>query len=85
MNISVWRDRVRRLASDPMVMRSSPATDVYVVHWWLSSLNKLDILSWLFAYFIYPTNKVHCTNIFNIILESVHLLNKLNVYILFTS
>ena len=27
--VPVWRDRIRRLATDPAVMRSSPATDIY--------------------------------------------------------
>ena len=48
--IPVWRDRVRRLATDRVVMRSSPATDIYVVHYWLISPNKLNLLWWLLAY-----------------------------------
>ena len=37
-------DRVRRFATDPVVMRSSPATDIlYVVHCWLISPNKLNL------------------------------------------
>ena len=48
--LSVWRGRVRRLATDPVVMRSSPSTDIYVVHCWLISPYKLNLLSWLLAY-----------------------------------
>ena len=33
--LPVRRDRIRRLATDPVVMSSSPATDIYVVHCWL--------------------------------------------------
>ena len=42
-------DRVRRLATDPVVMRSSPATDIYVAHCWLISLYKLNLLLRLLA------------------------------------
>ena len=45
-----WMDRVRRLASDPVVMRSSPATDIYVVHCWLINPGKFNLLSWLLVY-----------------------------------
>ena len=50
--IPVWRDRIRRLAPTPVVMRLSPATDIiiYVVHCWLINPNKLNLLSWLLAY-----------------------------------
>ena len=34
-------NRARRLATDPVVMRSGPATDIYAVHCWLISPNKL--------------------------------------------
>ena len=40
-------DRIRCLATDPVVMRLSPATDLYVVHCWLINQNKLNLLSWL--------------------------------------
>ena len=30
--LPMWRDRVRRWATDLVVMRSSPATDIYVMH-----------------------------------------------------
>ena len=46
----VWRDRVRRLATDQVVTRSSPATDLYVVYCWLISPYKFNLLSWLLAY-----------------------------------
>ena len=46
----VWHDRIRRSATDPVVMRSSPATDIYVVHCWLINPTKLNLLSWLLAY-----------------------------------
>ena len=35
---------------NPVVMRSSPATDIYAVYCWLSSPNKLNLLSWLLTY-----------------------------------
>ena len=46
-DLDVWRDRVRRLTTDPLVMCSSPATDilVYVMHCWLISLNKLNLIT----------------------------------------
>ena len=50
MGLPVWRDRVRRLATDPVVMPSRPATDIYVVHCWLISPNKLNLLLWLLTY-----------------------------------
>ena len=46
----MWHDRIRRSATDPVVMRSSPAKDIYVVHCWLINPNKLNLLSWLLAY-----------------------------------
>ena len=49
-SLPVWRDRIRRLATDPVVMRSSPTTNRYVVHCWLITPNKLNLLSWLLAY-----------------------------------
>ena len=49
-NNGIWHDRVRRLATDPVVMRSSPATDIYDVYCWLSSPNKVNLLSWLLVY-----------------------------------
>ena len=48
--LPVLRNRIRRLATDQVVMRSSPAMDIYVVHCWLINLNKLNLLSWLLAY-----------------------------------
>ena len=39
-----------RLATDPVVMRSSPVADIYVVHCWLINPNKFNLLSWLLAY-----------------------------------
>ena len=48
--LPVWQDRIRHLATDPVVMRSSPAMDIYVVHCWLINPNKLNLLSWLLAY-----------------------------------
>ena len=48
--LPVWRDSMRRLTTDPVVMRLSPATDIYVVHCWLINPNKLNLLSWLLAY-----------------------------------
>ena len=48
--LRVWHDRVRRLTTDLVVMRSIPATDIYVVHYWLIKLNKLNPLSWFLAY-----------------------------------
>ena len=50
LSLPVWRDRVRRLATDPVVMRSSPATDIYVMHCWLIDPNRLHLLSWLLTY-----------------------------------
>ena len=35
VNLLVWRNRVRRLATEPVVMSSSPATDIYIAHAWL--------------------------------------------------
>ena len=49
-SLPVWRDRIRRLATDPVVMRSSLTTNRYVVHCWLITPNKLNLLSWLLAY-----------------------------------
>ena len=49
-NNSVWRDRVRRLANDPVVMRSRPATGHNVVHCLLINPIKLNLLSWLLVY-----------------------------------
>ena len=48
----------KALSTDPVVMRSSPATDIYVVHCWLINPNKLNLL------FIYLINKVHGNNIY---------------------
>ena len=45
--LPVWHDRIRCLATDPVVMRLSPATDLYFVHCWLINQNKLNLLSWL--------------------------------------
>ena len=33
----VWCDKVRRLTTDPIVLRSSPAADIYTVHYLLTS------------------------------------------------
>ena len=41
---------VRRLATDPVVMRSSPVIDIYVMHCWLIIPNKFNLLLWLLAY-----------------------------------
>ena len=41
-NLPVLRDMVRRLPNDPVAIRSSPATDIYVVHFWLIGPNKLN-------------------------------------------
>ena len=43
--LPVWRDRIRRLATDPVVMRSSPDTDIIirVVHCRLINPNKLNL------------------------------------------
>ena len=52
-SLLVWRDRLRRLATDhndPVVMRSRPTTDIYAVHCWLINPNKVNLLSWLLAY-----------------------------------
>ena len=46
----MWRDRVRRLATDPVVMRSRPATNIYVKHCLLINTNNLNLRSWLLAY-----------------------------------
>ena len=46
----VWCNRIRRLATDQVVMRLSPATNIYVMHCWLISPNKVNLLSWLLAY-----------------------------------
>ena len=48
--LRVWHDRVRCLTTDLVVMRSSPATDIYVVHCWVINPNKLNPLLWLLAY-----------------------------------
>ena len=48
--LPVWHDRVRRLTTDLVVMRSSPVTHIYVVYCWLINPNKLNPLSWLLAY-----------------------------------
>ena len=32
MSLPVWRDRVKRLATDPVVMRLSPATGHILIH-----------------------------------------------------
>ena len=53
----VWRHRVRRLTTDPGVMRSSLATYIYAFHIRLISTNKLYLLSWLSTY-LYD-KKVH--------------------------
>ena len=50
--LPVWRDMVRRLATNPVVIRSSPATDIFAVYCWLISPN------------IYVVNIVHSINIF---------------------
>ena len=50
IRLPVWHDRIKRLATDPVVMRSRTATDIYVVRCWLINPNKLDLLSWLLAY-----------------------------------
>ena len=47
---TVWRDRIRRLATDPVVMCSSLLTDRYVVNCWLINPNKFNLISWLLAY-----------------------------------
>ena len=44
----VWGDRVKCLAADPVIMRSSPATRH--VHCRLNNPNKLNLLSWLLVY-----------------------------------
>ena len=48
--LPVWRDKIRCSTTDPVVMRSSPATDIYVVHCCLINANKLNLLSWLLGY-----------------------------------
>ena len=65
----VWRDRlIMLLATNPVVVGSSPATDKYVMHCWLISPNKLNVLPWLLAYL--NDIKVHSTN-FLLILYSM--------------
>ena len=59
--LPVWRDKIRHLATDPVVMRTSPATDIYVVHCWLINPNKLNLILWLLAYL--SDNKAHGTNL----------------------
>ena len=47
----MWRDKVRRSDTDPVVMRSNPVTGhLYVVHCWLINPNKLNLFSSLLAY-----------------------------------
>ena len=53
----MWRDSVRCLTTNPVAMCSSPAMDIYAVHCWLISPNKLNLFSWLLV--IYVINKVH--------------------------
>ena len=55
----VWRDRVRHLATDPVVMRPCPATGHYALL--VNHPNKLNLRSWPLAYLC---NKVHGINIF---------------------
>ena len=40
---------VRRLDTDPVIMRSSPTTDIYILHCWLINPNKFNLLSRLLA------------------------------------
>ena len=52
-DLLVWRDWVRRLGTDPVVIRSSRATGPIrcaTVDCWLTNPNKLNLLSWFLAY-----------------------------------
>ena len=48
--LPVWRDRIKRVATDPWSCVRALPQDIYVVHCWLINPNKLNLLSWLLAY-----------------------------------
>ena len=48
--LGVWLDRIRRVSTNPVVMRSSPATEIHVMHCWSISPNQLNLLLWLLTY-----------------------------------
>ena len=41
--LHVWPNRLKHLTTDPAVICSSPATDMYIMYCWLISPNKLNL------------------------------------------